>query len=81
VKRTDTTSIVPPPALAPLSPASQAIHPGYGFLSENADLSEACAENGIIFVGPPAETLRVFGDKTKARKLAERVGVPVVPGA
>jgi pyruvate carboxylase len=59
----------------------EAIHPGYGFLSENADFSEACAENGITFVGPPAETLRIFGDKTEARKLAIKVGVPVVPGA
>lgn len=57
-----------------------AIHPGYGFLSENAEFSEACAENGITFIGPPGEVLKVFGDKTAARALATRVGVAVVPG-
>lgn len=57
-----------------------AIHPGYGFLSENAGFAEACAEAGITFVGPPAHILRVFGDKTQARALAIEHGVPVVPG-
>jgi pyruvate carboxylase len=58
----------------------EAIHPGYGFLSENPQFAEACAEAGIVFVGPPAEVLKTFGDKTAARKLAQKVGVPVVPG-
>lgn len=58
----------------------EAIHPGYGFLSENAHFSKRCAESGIIFVGPTAEQLGMFGDKTSARHLAIEIGVPVVPG-
>src|SRR5690349_5578498 len=56
------------------------IHPGYGFLSENPALPRACERAGITFVGPSAELLELLGDKTEARKLAERAGVPVVPG-
>eukprot|EP00186_Timspurckia_oligopyrenoides_P003322 CAMPEP_0182449048 /NCGR_PEP_ID=MMETSP1172-20130603/31510_1 /TAXON_ID=708627 /ORGANISM="Timspurckia oligopyrenoides, Strain CCMP3278" /LENGTH=1222 /DNA_ID=CAMNT_0024646143 /DNA_START=59 /DNA_END=3727 /DNA_ORIENTATION=+ len=58
-----------------------AIHPGYGFLSENARFAQACEENGIRFVGPPPNILRMFGDKTEARKLAIAAHVPVVPGS
>jgi len=57
-----------------------AIHPGYGFLSENAKFAHRCAEEGIRFVGPRAEILKLFGDKVQARLLAERAGVPVLPG-
>ncbi|MBE0608148.1 MAG: 3-methylcrotonyl-CoA carboxylase, partial [Dehalococcoidia bacterium] len=57
-----------------------AIHPGYGFLSERADFAERCAAEGIAFVGPPAEVLRGLGDKGAARRLAVANGVPVVPG-
>ena len=57
-----------------------AIHPGYGFLSENAAFAEACAKEGIVFVGPSPEALRLFGDKAEARALAEREGVPLFPG-
>ncbi|MEQ8267978.1 MAG: carboxyl transferase domain-containing protein [Parvibaculum sp.] len=57
-----------------------AIHPGYGFLSENAAFAEECAREGIIFVGPSPEALRLFGDKAEARALAERQGVPLFPG-
>ena len=57
-----------------------AIHPGYGFLSENANLARRCAEEGITFVGPLPETLDALGDKTAARALAESCGIPVVPG-
>src|SRR5437867_323541 len=57
-----------------------AIHPGYGFLSENAEFARRCAEAGISFVGPRAEILEFFGDKGQARALAERCGVPVLPG-
>src|SRR3954469_17553199 len=57
-----------------------AIHPGYGFLSENPALARACKNAGILFVGPSAELLELLGDKTAARKIADRAGVPVVPG-
>ena len=58
-----------------------AVHPGYGFLSENADFANACGQAGIAFVGPGAETLDMFGDKAAARDLAEKNGVPVLPGS
>ncbi len=58
-----------------------AIHPGYGFLSENADLARACVDNGITFVGPTAELLEMFGDKTAAKRLAKQANVPTVPGS
>ncbi|HEY5580323.1 MAG TPA: biotin carboxylase N-terminal domain-containing protein [Rhodoferax sp.] len=57
-----------------------AIHPGYGFLSENAQFAARCAEQDIIFVGPTAEVLKLFGDKVQARNLAQRTQVPVVLG-
>ncbi|HTY03737.1 MAG TPA: biotin carboxylase N-terminal domain-containing protein, partial [Rhodocyclaceae bacterium] len=56
-----------------------AIHPGYGFLSENPDFAEACANAGILFIGPTPQVMRELGNKVAARALAERVGVPVVP--
>ncbi len=58
----------------------QAIHPGYGFLSENASFAEACARQNIVFVGPSPEAMRSMGSKASARRLAEEAGVPVVPG-
>jgi 3-methylcrotonyl-CoA carboxylase alpha subunit len=57
-----------------------AIHPGYGFLSENADFAQACADAGLIFVGPSAATIRLMGSKSAAKALMESSGVPVVPG-
>ena len=57
-----------------------AIHPGYGFLSENPALPRACEHAGITFIGPSAELLELLGDKTAARRLAQRAGIPVVPG-
>ncbi|HEU5123684.1 MAG TPA: pyruvate carboxylase [Verrucomicrobiae bacterium] len=57
-----------------------AIHPGYGFLSENPDFARACAKAGITFVGPRAELLEMMGDKTAARSLAQKINVPVLPG-
>ena len=59
---------------------AEAIHPGYGFLSEKADFAEACAAAGIVFIGPPAEAIRKLGSKTAARQLAIAAGAPVVPG-
>jgi 3-methylcrotonyl-CoA carboxylase alpha subunit len=60
--------------------AAQCIHPGYGFLSENADFAEACERAGIVFVGPPADAIRAMGLKDRAKALMERARVPVVPG-
>ncbi len=57
-----------------------ALHPGYGFLSENPELAEACRRRGILFVGPSADVIRTMGDKTAARALMIRAGVPVTPG-
>src|SRR5271169_6455400 len=57
-----------------------AIHPGYGFLSENPAFSRACAKAGLTFVGPTPELLELLGDKTMARRLASSAGVPVLPG-
>ena len=58
---------------------ADAIHPGYGLLSENPALVDACAENGITFIGPKAETMRALGDKASARRVAIEAGVPVIP--
>src|SRR5213595_627653 len=57
-----------------------AIHPGYGFLSENPDFARACAKAGVTFVGPRPELLDMMGDKTAARKLAEKINVPTLKG-
>ncbi|MGJ8687734.1 MAG: acetyl-CoA carboxylase biotin carboxylase subunit, partial [Spongiibacteraceae bacterium] len=57
-----------------------ALHPGYGFLSENDELADICAERGVIFIGPSAEVMRQMGDKTEARKAMVEAGVPVIPG-
>ncbi|VAW31539.1 Methylcrotonyl-CoA carboxylase biotin-containing subunit, partial [hydrothermal vent metagenome] len=59
---------------------AEAIHPGYGFLSENAAFAAACAKEGIVFIGPSPEAMDLMGSKTKSREIAQQVGVPVVPG-
>jgi len=59
---------------------AEAIHPGYGFLSENPEFAQACAQAGIAFIGPRPEVIRLLGDKGEAKRAAERAGVPTVPG-
>src|SRR5438874_4287258 len=60
---------------------AQAIHPGYGFLSEQADFAQACAAEGVVFVGPPPGAMRAIKDKAQARSVMRGAGVPVVPGS
>ena len=59
---------------------AQAVHPGYGFLSENADFADACAANGLVFIGPPASAIRAMGSKSAAKTLMGSAGVPLTPG-
>lgn len=66
---------------AAIKTGCDAIHPGYGFLSENADFAEKCEKNGIVFIGPSADLIRAMGDKQQARRLMIKSGVPVVPGS
>ena len=65
---------------AALTSGAQAIHPGYGFLSENANFAQACVDAGLIFVGPPASAIRIMGSKVESKRLMESAGVPVLPG-
>ena len=60
---------------------ADAVHPGFGFLSENADFAEACAKNGITFIGPPPKAIRALGDKAAAKMSMKNAGVPVIPGS
>ena len=87
----EAVAIGPPPAresylrgekiiAAAMATGAEAIHPGYGFLSENADFAEACAAAGLVFIGPPAAAMRAMGSKSEAKALMEKAGVPVVPG-
>ena len=59
---------------------AEAVHPGYGFLAENADLAQACVDNGLKFIGPKPEHLRMFGDKLVARQVAMKAGLQPIPG-
>jgi acetyl-CoA carboxylase, biotin carboxylase subunit len=64
-----------------LTYGADAVHPGYGFLSENGDFAEACRRSGVSFVGPRARHIRLMGDKPRARRIMKRAGVPVLPGS
>ena len=59
---------------------AEAIHPGYGFLAENAEFAAACEKAGVTFIGPPASAIEAMGSKTRARELMAKAGVPIVPG-
>jgi 3-methylcrotonyl-CoA carboxylase alpha subunit len=63
-----------------LATGAQAVHPGYGFLSENAEFADACVEAGLVFIGPPASAMRAMGSKSAAKSLMEKANVPLVPG-
>ena len=59
---------------------AQAVHPGYGFMSENEDFAQACAKAGVVFIGPPASAIAAMGSKSAAKALMEKANVPLVPG-
>ncbi len=65
---------------AALATGAQAVHPGYGFLSENEDFAQACADAGLVFIGPPPSAIKAMGLKSEAKRLMGRAGVPLVPG-
>ena len=65
---------------AAMSTGAEAIHPGYGFLSENPEFAEQCARAGLVFIGPPAAAIRAMGSKSAAKSLMQHTGVPLVPG-
>jgi len=66
---------------AALISGAQAIHPGYGFLSESADFCEVCRDHGLTFIGPPPDVLRLFHDKAETRAMMKKLGLPVIPGS
>src|SRR5687767_14797930 len=80
---TPSESYLSVPALMDAARTSEAdaVHPGYGFLSERASFARACEDAGLVFIGPPAEAIERMGSKIAARELMQEAGVPVVPGA
>src|SRR5580658_973664 len=72
---------IPSIVSAAMTYGADAVHPGYGFLSENGDFAEACKRSGINFVGPRARHIRLMGDKPRARRIMKRAGVPILPGS
>jgi acetyl-CoA carboxylase, biotin carboxylase subunit len=72
---------IPSLVAAAATTGCEAVHPGWGFLAENADFAAACEDNDLVFVGPRPDSIRVMGDKIRAKKAAEEAGVPVVPGS
>lgn len=76
----DTSYLKPELILAIAKKTGAAIHPGYGFLSENADFARRCEEEGVIFIGPGADIIAKMGIKTEARKIMREAGLPIVPG-
>ncbi|MGW7414608.1 ATP-binding protein [Streptomyces sp. NPDC054863] len=93
VREADTAVRIGPPAAsesylradklieAAVRSGAQAIHPGYGFLAENAEFASACASAGLVFIGPPASAISLMGDKIRAKETVRTAGVPVVPGS
>jgi len=71
---------IPTIVSAALSFGADAVHPGYGFLSENGDFAEACQRSGLVFIGPRVRNIRLMGDKPRARRIMEKAGVAVLPG-
>ena len=65
---------------AALATSAQAVHPGYGFLSENEEFAQACAEAGLVFIGPPPSAIKAMGLKAESKRLMAQAGVPLVPG-
>ena len=76
----DTSYLKPELILSIAKKTGAAIHPGYGFLSENADFARRCEEEGVIFIGPSADIISKMGIKTEARKIMREAGLPIVPG-
>ena len=73
--------IIPSIIAAAVNTGADAIHPGYGFLAENADFARACADNDIVFIGPSPESIEAMGNKAQARETMKTCGVPTVPGS